>query len=281
MTTIIDGKKIQKEILKRVEEEVASLPFQPVFCDILVGNDPVSLSYVKMKMRTAEKAGIRFHKAFFPESINTEDLIKEIEKLNKIPNMCGIIIQLPLPSHIDKQQALDAIDSTLDVDCLGTSSGERFYGGDTELGFPTALACMKVLDSISLPLGEKSITVLGQGALVGRPVTALLRFRGLNPKTMNSKTENKDEIIKNSDVIICAIGRGQYIKGHMIKKGAVLIDAGTSESEGGIIGDVDSGSVLGVASYVSPVPGGVGPVTVAILLENVLKVAKMISQKQR
>ena len=203
-------------------------------------------------------------------------MVKEIKVLNQVPDMCGIIIQLPLPEHLDKRVVLDAIDSHLDVDCLGTIASENFYNGQTDLGFPTALACMAILDSLHLALENKNIIVLGQGMLVGKPVTALLKFRNLSPTIITSKTENKEKLIKKADIIISGMGKGKYITGGMIKQGAVLIDAGTSESNGAIVGDVDLESVKDVADYVSPVPGGVGPVTVAMLLNNVLTVAKTL-----
>jgi methylenetetrahydrofolate dehydrogenase (NADP+)/methenyltetrahydrofolate cyclohydrolase len=271
---IIDGKKLGEQILAKVKNEVAALSFQPVFCDVLVGNDPASVQYVKMKMFMAEKIGIHFHNATFHASINTNDLIKEIKILNKLPNMCGIIIQLPLSEHIDRQMVLDSIDPKLDVDCLGSIASEKFYNNENAIGYPTALACMVLLDSLNLDLKNKKIVVLGQGILVGKPVTALLKFRGLNPIVITSKTGNKEEFIKQADIVISGIGKGKYITGNMIKKGAVLIDAGTSESEGGIVGDIDLESVKDVAGYISPVPGGVGPMTVAMLLNNVLTVAK-------
>lgn len=274
---IIDGKKIRDEILEKVKREVAELSFQPVFCDVLVGDDSASKQYVQMKGRTAETVGIAFHTANFPSSISTDELTKEIEVLNKISNMCGIIIQLPLPEHIDRQKVLDAIDPKLDVDCLGTIASQKFYNNydnKNDLAFPTALACVAVLDSLKLDLNTKKIVVLGQGMLVGKPVTALLHSHSLSPIIIDSKTENKEQFIKEADIIILGMGRGKYITGNMIKKGAILIDAGTFETEGGIVGDVDLESVEGIAGYVSPVPGGVGPVTVAMLLNNVLTVAK-------
>lgn len=279
---IIDGKKISEEILRKVKQEVAMLHFVPIFCDVLVGDDLVSKQYVDMKAKMATSVRMKFHNASFPASITTEELIKEIEKINQIENMCGIIIQLPLPSDIDKRAVLDAITPALDVDFLGTIAGERFYSGESAggRGFPTALACMFLLDSLKLNLNEKKIVVLGQGDLVGRPVAALLRFRGINPIIITSKTENKEALIKNADVIISGIGKGKYITGDMIKKSVVLIDAGTSEIDSGIVGDVDLESVKDVAGFVSPVPGGVGPVTVAILLENVLEVAKFLAKTQ-
>jgi len=271
---IIDGKKLSEQILAKVKNEVATLPFQPVFCDVLVGNNKVSRQYVEMKERAAASVGILFHKANFPASITTAELIKEIKVLNKIKNICGVILQLPLPPHIDTQLALDAVDPSIDVDCLGTIASEKFYSGKTAIGFPTALACMKLIKSLNLNLKDKKIVVLGQGNLVGKPVTALFHFLGLSPAIIRSKTENKEGLIKQADIIVSGIGKGKYITGDMIKKGVVLIDAGTSESGSGIVGDVDWDSTKNITGYVSPVPGGVGPVTVAMLLDNVLTVAK-------
>lgn len=271
---IIDGRKIKDEILKEVKEEVFSLPFTPIFCDILVGNDISSIQYVRMKAKIAESVGIKFRTANFIESVTTEELIEEIENLNRVPHMCGIIIQLPLPSHIDKKRVLDAISPSLDVDCLGQINSENFFNDEEGLSYPTALACMKILESLNIDLKDKKLLMLGQGTLVGLPVTHLLKKKGFDVSIINSKTENKDELIKNADIIISAIGYGKFIKGDMIKKGVILIDAGTSEDNGAVIGDVDKESVMNVASIISPTPGGVGPVTVAMLLSNVLNVAK-------
>lgn len=275
----IDGKKIRDEVLENVRNEVKKLSFIPVFCDVLVGNDPASRQYVKMKANTATSVGIKFHNASFSDSITTEELIEQIKILNQIENMSGIIVQLPLPPHLDRQRILDSIDSELDVDCLGSIASEKFYNNENHIGFPTAVACMAILDSLGLELKDKNITVLGQGNLVGKPVAALIKFRGLNPSIVTRSTENKESTIKNADIIVSGIGHGKYITGDMIKQGAILIDAGTSESNGGIVGDVDLESVKDIASFVSPVPGGVGPVTVAILLQNVLAVAKIKNNK--
>ncbi len=273
---VIDGKKLREEILAKIKSEVASLNFSPIFCDVLVGKNPASVQYVQMKGRMAEAVGITFHNADFPDTITTNELVREIENLNKIKNMCGIIVQLPLPGHIDKQKVFDVINPTLDVDCLGTIASEKFYKGDISIGFPTALSCMALLDSINIDLKGKNIVVLGQGMLVGKPVTALLQFRNLYPVIIIRETENKNEMIKQADVIISGTGQAKLITGDMIKAGVVIIDAGTSESNGGIVGDVDFESVRNIASFLSPVPGGVGPVTVAMLLRNVLKVAKKV-----
>ncbi len=271
---IINGRTIRDKILTNIKKEVSLLDFTPVFCDVLVGEDPVSMQYVRMKNKTAESVGIKFHNAIFPENISTEDLIQEIEKLNHLENICGIIVQLPLPKHLDVKQILNYIDPNLDVDCLGEETKEKFYKGETNLASPAALACMTILDSLNLDLSNKKIVVLGQGELVGRPVTALLNFRNIHPEVLTSQSINKEEILKNADIIISGMGNGKYLNSSMIKQGVIIIDAGTTEENGGVVGDVDFESVKDISGFISPVPGGVGPVTVACLLNNVLEVAK-------
>jgi len=279
---IIDGRKLRDNILEKIKTEVSALPFTPVFCDVLVGEDPVSMQYVRMKNKTAEKVGIQFHNAIFPENITTEDLVNEIQKLNKLENMCGLIVQLPLPKSIDVKKVLNAIDSKLDVDCLSDITKDRFYSGETKLVSPAALACMAILDSLDLKLNDpenlnecdKKIVILGQGELVGRPVTALLNFRKIFPELLTSHSEYKEKIMKEADIIISGIGNGNYINNSMVKEGVIIIDAGTTEENGGVVGDVDFESVKDIAGLLTPVPGGVGPVTVACLLNNVLTVAK-------
>ena len=270
---IIDGRKIKDEILNELKSKVEALSFPPIFCDILVGDDPVSSSYVRIKGKAAESIGIKFKVVNFPEAVTTEEIINEIENLNRVPLMSGIIVQLPLPSHIDTQLVLDAIDPKLDVDCLGSINSKNFYEDTGSIGYPTALACMKLLDSLDLDLKEKNIVVLGRGKLVGLPVTHILESRGLKVTVVHSQSENSNEIILNADIIISAIGRGGFLTGSMIKEGVVIIDAGTSEANGSVVGDVETESIESKASFVTPSPGGVGPVTVAVLLENVYQIA--------
>src|SRR3989344_9113838 len=230
---IIDGKKIRAGILENIKKDVALLPFTPVFSDVLVGEDSASVQYVRMKKKTAESVGIKFHNADFPSPITTEGLVIELKKLNSVENMCGIIVQLPLPAHIDKQKVFDAIAPDLDVDCLGRAASERFYNGDPSIGFPTELACMAMLDSLNLDLdpstklgASKKIVVLGQGMLVGRPVTALLRCRGLAPAIVDINTLDKEKVdlIKEADIIISGMGAGKNITGDKVKEGVVIID---------------------------------------------------------
>jgi len=271
---IIDGKKIAKRILSEVKIGVSKLPYRPVFCDVLVGDDSASRQYVAMKAKSAEKCGFKFRNADFPENISTDNLIAEIKKISREPNMCGMIVQLPLPEGFNRQWILDSIDPKIDVDCTGKINTDLFYQGKAFLEFPTAKAVMAILDSLGMDLKEKKFLVVGQGELVGRPVSFLLKQRGLAVDTADKYTTNISELMSAADVIISAAGKAKLITGQKIKPGSIIIDAGTSESRGGIVGDVDAESVKNVAGFVSPVPGGVGPVTVAELLANVLKVAK-------
>ncbi len=270
---IINGKKIKEEILEKVKNEVFKLPFVPVFCDILIGEDKASALYVRIKSKNAESVGIKFRTVNFPNTTTTEEIVNEIENLNKVPHICGVIIQLPIPKHLDRQKILNTIDPSIDVDSLGFKTSEKFYNNKGVLGYPTALACIKILDSLNLDLSNKKIIVLGQGVLVGKPISHLLRSRGLQINSINTKTENTLELIKNADIIISGIGKGKFITGDMVKKGVIIIDAGTSEENGAIVGDVDIESIKNKASFITPNPGGVGPVTVAMLLKNIILAA--------
>ncbi len=270
---IIDGRKISKEILEEVKNEVTKLSFTPLFCDILVGDDVVSEQYVNLKRKKAESVGINFCDATFSATASTEEVAAKIQELNRMKNMCGIIVQLPLPGHLDTRVILDAIYPSLDVDALGTIASQKFYNGESGISFPTALACMRLLEEIP-DFDKKNIVVLGEGELVGRPVSALLSRKNISYQTLNQKSKNSAEVLQQADIIISGIGREGYIKGDMIKDGASIIDAGTSESNGTVVGDADFESVKDKVDFISKVPGGVGPVTVAMLFRNVLQVAQ-------
>jgi methylenetetrahydrofolate dehydrogenase (NADP+)/methenyltetrahydrofolate cyclohydrolase len=273
---IIDGRGIARKILADLKVQVAALRFVPVFCDVLVGNNKPSAQYVNMKAKTAELIGIKFRRAEYAADILVQDLIGEIKSISLEPNMCGLIVQLPLPAGLPRQDILDAIAPKVDVDCMGYKNLEDFYKGKARFTPPTAAAIMAILDALLLDLSSKQILVVGQGELVGRPVTFLLKQKGLNVNIADINTKNTDELLKSADVIISATGKAGLITGKKIKNGAVIIDAGTSESKGGIVGDVNFESIKNVAGAISPVPGGVGPVTVAQLLTNVVLAAKNI-----
>lgn len=275
---VIDGNKIASDLLAKIAIEVKELNFTPIFCDILVGNDPVSAQYVKMKAKTAESVGISFRKACFSDTISTELLTQEIKNICSEKNLCGLIIQLPLPKSIDTQTVLDAVTPDLDVDCIGSINSNEFYQNKNFLSFPTVDAIMEIIESSNIDLFSKNILILGKGKLVGAPLAHIFKSKNIEFENVDKNTLNVSEKIKKADLIISAIGVAGFIKGEMLKPGVCVIDAGTSELEGGVFGDVEFESVKNVASVISPVPKGVGPITVAKLLFNVLKVAKTKKQ---
>jgi methylenetetrahydrofolate dehydrogenase (NADP+)/methenyltetrahydrofolate cyclohydrolase len=263
---VINGNDIAQTILSKLRAEVKRLSFTPLFVDVLVGDDPVAASYVKIKAKRAEEIGLKFVLVQMPGTTTTEDLLNKIKKIQQDPFLSGLIIQLPLPAAIDKATALNAIDPRVDVDCLGD--------GFPKMPPPTAGAVEAVLDSLKLDLQVLKILVIGQGELVGRPVTALLKSRGYDVTIADQSTNNLKDLSSTADVIISGTGHPKLITASMVKPGVILIDCGTSESAGSIVGDVDSESVASIAKFIATVPGGVGPVTVAKLLQNVVKVAQ-------
>ena len=277
---IIDGRKIRDEILAGLKARVTALPFTPVFCDILVGNDPASRQYVDMKDRIAESLGIEAYGAQFPSEITTEELIDELGRIATLPGMAGLIVQLPMPEHIDTRAVLDAVPLAYDVDALSTEASDLFYADTPAFVFPTAAAVMAIIESLDLPVLDMSVCMVGKGMLVGKPVAHMLLARGISVDVVDSTTEDAQEIIRSADIVISATGQAGFLKGEMLKDDAIVIDAGTSESGGGIAGDIDRASVEKVAAMLSPVPGGVGPVTVAMLMLNVVLAAERLAENK-
>jgi methylenetetrahydrofolate dehydrogenase (NADP+)/methenyltetrahydrofolate cyclohydrolase len=270
----IDGRKIAADILESLKKRVNDLNFTPIFCDIMIGNDPVSESYVNLKAKRAQEIGINFLKERLISEVTTELVVSKVNELNLRKNLCGLIVQLPLPQHIDTKAVINAINPRIDVDCLTPRNRARFYGEDSiYLTPPTAAAVMEILQKLPIVLNNQTIAVIGQGDLVGRPVTESLRKLPVRVLTADKETGDISYITKQADIIISATGKPALITADMVKKNVVLIDAGTSESSGGIVGDIDK-KAYEKASFVSPVPGGVGPVTVGKLLENVVTVAE-------
>ena len=275
---ILDGRKLRDAILEEVSREVSTLSFVPLFTDIVVGSDAASIQYAGMKKKTAVAAGFGYEDAFFPDSATDDEIIREIARLEALPHMAGIIVQLPLPKHLSQEKILNAISPRFDVDVLGQIANELFYENKSSLILPTAHAVMKLLEEAKVDYAHHSFVVIGRGALVGKPVIHLLEQKGckLNIITRQTSSEEKEALLKNADVIISATGTAKLVTGDMIKEGAIVIDAGTSEAGGAIVGDVDFETVAPKASFITPCPGGVGPVTVACLFENVLAAAKML-----
>lgn len=271
---LIDGRKIAENIERSVTARVKALPFVPVFCDVLVGNDKVSLSYVQKKGQAAQRCGMEFTMAQFPEHISQEELCKALQGMGLQEHLCGCIVQLPLPPALDRQAVLDAIDPHIDVDVIGTFSSQAFYNGTAAIMPPTAAAVMEIISTLPENLQAGKYLVIGQGLLVGKPVAYLLRRAGKAVTVADKRTQNLAALVAEADVVITATGQPELIRGQMLKAGCAVIDAGTAELDGGIVGDVDFASVSTQAAYLTPVPGGVGPVTVAKLLENVMLVAE-------
>lgn len=276
---IIDGKKIADRILSEIKAEVLRLPFRPVFCDVLVGENPVSRSYVNIKGRKALEVGMDFLPVFLPEHFSQAKLIAEIAKLNLTPNLCGLVVQLPLPENFNEREVLDAVAPELDADCMGEKNQLAFYADQPSLSLPTAGAILEIFKQLGVAK-DKLVAVIGKGELVGRPAAHLLKQSGYLVATADKKTDDLKAFCLKADVIISATGIPGLLTGDMVKPGGIVIDAGTSESGGSIVGDVEKDSVSKVAAYLTPVPGGVGPVTVAVLLSNVLSNAKQKLKNQ-
>ena len=275
MTQFVDGKKIADDILKVLALRLRSgQKFQPKLVVIFVGENRASASYVKMKQRRGEEIGVAVDVRNFPNTITQEDLITQVKNANSESDVRGIIVQLPLPKHIDRDLVLDSVDPRLDVDCLTSENKKRLIDGKALFVPPAAAAVIKILEYYNVHLEGKNILIVGSGDLIGKPLAAILLSKQIAFELANSQTENLSELVTKADIIITGVGKAGLISGSMIKDGAIIIDAGTTGSdEGEIVGDADQESVMGKASLLAPVPGGVGPVTVAMLLQNVVRLA--------
>ena len=275
---IVDGNKIAQKIFSELKIEVAGLQekgLEVKLAVFLVGENPASLSYIQLKKKRAEEIGIIVELNKFPLDISQEDLESEIKSAAQRDDVSGILIQLPLPGHLDKEKILDAVPVDLDVDSLsGLNKQAVIEGRGIKFYPPAAQAVLAILDKHKVDL-TAHVVIVGTGDLIGRPLSALLLARGVDFELINRYTENYRELLQKADVIITGVGKANLISGDLLKEGVVVIDAGTTGSEDGdVTGDVDRESVVRKASLLSPVPGGVGPVTIAMLLKNVVEAAK-------
>ncbi|OGE78335.1 MAG: hypothetical protein A2751_04255 [Candidatus Doudnabacteria bacterium RIFCSPHIGHO2_01_FULL_46_14] len=275
MTKLVDGKKIAGEILQVQQKQVRTLNFVPRLAVIMVGENPASNLYVKMKQKRGDQAGIIVDIHRYTVEISQAKLIEEIKKFNTQKDVHGILVQLPLPASMNRQLVLDAVDPQIDVDCLTSHNKEFLIAGKVPFHNPPApSAILEILDRYQVDLKNSHILIVGTGDLIGEPLSAMLLHRKLAFELANRHTGNLTELAARADVIITGVGKAGLITRDMIKQGAVIIDAGTTGSDdGGLVGDVDTDSVIGKASLLAPVPGGVGPVTVAMLLKNVINSA--------
>lgn len=276
MGEIIYGKPIAEAINARTAAMVAELKSRgttPTLAIVLVGDDRPSMSYVARKRSAAESLGVGFELCHLPSDVDTHRVIDEISRLQSNRDISGLIVQLPLPDHINTAEVLAQIDPDLDVDGLTEASMRRLETDDSILP-PTPAAILDILESLQIDLKARNIAILGNGPLVGRPLSIILRRRGSNVTVCDSQTKNTAEICRQSDVIISGVGKKHLITADMISAGSTIIDAGAESIDGKIFGDADLMDLLPVVKYITPVPGGVGPITVAELLRNTVILAK-------
>lgn len=270
------GKPFAEKIYNDLKDKIEQLDFKPLVADLVVGNDPVSLKYVELKQKKAQALGFEFEIISLPLGVETNEVIQQIENFAKKPQACGLLVQLPLPEGLDDRAILDAIPEELDVDVLGKKAQARFYKNFEAPYPPTIAAIMTLLKSVGATTKQK-IAVVGQGNLVGKPLTNLLGHLGFDVVSIDKDTENPELLTKDCDILISGVGKPGLITSEWIKPGTVLIDAGTAEVGGSIIGDL-SDTVTEIASFIAPVPGGVGPLTIAHLLENAYNAFKKIKR---
>ena len=280
MAEIIDGKKISQDIKDEVRDEIKEQGISACLAVIIVGEDPASQVYVKNKKTACEYCGIRSLSYELPENTSEKDLTELIEKLNRDDTVDGILVQLPLPKHINEDNIIEAIDPGKDVDGFSRRSVGALSIGTDGFVSCTPAGVIELLKRSGVEIAGKECVIMGRSNIVGKPMAMLMLRENATVTVVHSKTRHIEEICKRADILIVAIGRPRMITEDYVKDGAVVIDVGIHridpEKNNGkkLCGDVDYEDVEPVASYITPVPGGVGPMTIAMLMKNVLKAAK-------
>ena len=274
MTTILDGKKLRDEIFEELKGKIEKLSVKPSLAVILVGDNPSSKIYVNNKKKCAEKLGINSIVISYPADITEKELLNKIQELNNDKNITAILVQLPLPDHIDKFKVIDAISPKKDVDGLTPYNSGKLFAGEKPYVYPcTPKGILLMLDHYGIEIEGKHAVVIGRSNLVGKPVAQMLLNRNATVTLCHSKTKNLTEITKTADILISAVGK-KVVGENMLKNNCVVIDVGIFRGENGkICGDVDFDKVAKTTSYISPVPGGVGPMTIASLMLNTFELA--------
>ena len=280
MAEIIDGKELAKKIRKELKKDVDKLKekgVNPKLAVIMVGNDPGSTVYVRNKSKACEKVGIEFEEFLFEENITEETLLETIEKLNKDDSVHGILLQCPVPKHIDVNKAFRTISPNKDVDGFNPINVGNLTIGEDAFVSCTPYGVVKMLEEYNIETEGKNAVILGRSNIVGKPMIQCMLNKNSTVTVCHSRTKDIGEVIKRAHIVIAAIGKPKFVKADMIKDGAVVIDVGINRLEdGSICGDVDYEAISPKASFITPVPGGVGPMTIAMLLNNVVKAAKLI-----
>ena len=272
MVEILDGKKLREKILDELKLKIEKFPQKPSLVVILVGENPASKIYVNNKKKTAQNLGINSEVINYPFDVTEQELLDKIEELNNDENVTAILVQLPLPSHISKENVINAISPSKDVDGFTPYNFGKLFSGSEPMVYPcTPKGILLLLDEYGIKLEGKHAVIIGRSNIVGRPLSQMFLNRNATVTVCHSHSENLSDIIKTADIVVSAAGKN-IVKGEMLTSGCVVVDVGIFKDENGKTrGDVDFETSSQVASYISPVPGGVGPMTIASLMLNTVE----------
>ena len=281
MAEIIDGKLVSSVVRSKIAEEILDFKnntgIAPGLAVVIVGDNPASMVYVRNKKKACEQVGINSYEIALPADISEKELLEKVIQLNNDELVHGILVQLPLPAHINEETVINAIDPKKDVDAFHPSNVGRIMIGNYSFLPCTPAGIMDLLDYYNISISGKKCVVLGRSNIVGKPMAHLLLEKNGTVTVCHSRTADLKEETKNADILVVAIGKPEFVTADMVKDGAVVIDVGINRTEDGkLVGDVDFAGVSNVASYITPVPGGVGPMTITTLLKNTLTAAKTI-----
>lgn len=272
--TLLDGKKLAEKILEELRRDIAAFPKPPRLAVVMVGEDPATESYIRQKTRTAGKIGVTVKLFRFPPEISTNALREKAGEIARDKKNDGVIVQLPLPPHINTQTVLNAVTPEKDVDMLSSRAVGNFESGKSRILPPVVGAVDAFFREYGISVKGKHALVVGAGRLVGKPIANWFMREGATVSVAQSHTENLGELARMADIIVSGVGKPNLIRGGMVKDGVVVVDAGTSEAGDKLVGDVDFETVAPKASFITPVPGGVGPMTGAMLLKNLIVLSR-------
>ena len=275
MPTIIDGKLVSNTIKENIKEDVSKIIKKygkaPTLAVVLVGSNPASLIYVRNKIKACNKVGINSIQVILDETASEEEIKNEVIKLANNPDVNGILVQLPLPKGINKENIIELIPENKDVDGLTKKNVAKLVLNEDGIVPCTPSGVVDLLKYYNIKISGKKVAIIGRSMLVGKPLSLLLTNLDATVTLCHSKTSNIEEITKNSDIIVCALGKPKFLKNNMVSENAVIIDVGINRIEDKIVGDADFENIFNKVSYITPVPGGCGPMTVAELLNNTIK----------
>ena len=278
---IIDGNKIAKSIIENIKHKVRNMGEKPGLALVMVGNNPASEVYVNFKEKDSKEAGFYCERYNLDEKTGEMDLLKLVNELNNNPKIHGVLVQLPLPKHIDEKLVTDSILPHKDVDGFTALNLGNLLSEKTILAPATARAVIKLIESTGTKIEGKNAVVVGRSNIVGKPVALMLLEKNATVAVCHSKTKNIAEYTKKADILVVAVGKANLIKKEMVKEGAVVIDVGINRVGNKLVGDVDFENAKDVAGFITPVPGGVGPMTRAMLMENTLKAMELSNSLNR